>query len=172
MPGILHYLEAGIGTLSLMRSISGIERQVHPTAVYFLPSASGGKDETCISIRKHLERDWRNWGTSREWPRRSWRRNWTSAENILVESNAGNTAAQSISWSNSPSHYNESVRETGESHICFDFSFCAFSSYMEGTFPSECSRKKERVSWYWSSSLRCSSRYFFLWCLWGASGDW
>ena len=54
MPIILHYLETGIGTLSLMHPFSGIEGQAHPAAVYLLLSASGGKDETCISIRRNL----------------------------------------------------------------------------------------------------------------------
>ena len=57
MPKILHYMEIGIGTLSLMHPDSGIERQAHPAAVCLLLSAAGGKDETYISIRKHLERD-------------------------------------------------------------------------------------------------------------------
>ena len=56
MPKDLHYMETGIGTLSLMHPFSGIEGQAHPAAVYLLLSASGGKDETCILIRKHLER--------------------------------------------------------------------------------------------------------------------
>ena len=42
-----------------------------------------------------------------------------------------------------------------------NFSFSAFSSFMEGTFPPQCSRKKETASWYWSSSVRCSPRCFF-----------
>ena len=36
MPKILHYMEIGIGTLSLMHPDSGIERQAHPAAVYLL----------------------------------------------------------------------------------------------------------------------------------------
>ena len=65
-------------------------------------TAAGGKDETCISTRKHLERDWRNLGTSRAWPRRSWRRSWISAGNISAGSNAASMAVPLIFSSNSP----------------------------------------------------------------------